>query len=141
MEIKAKLKNIVQELKIKDKIELFFLFGSQARGDSNQNSDIDLAILLEEYYYQKINPLNLRSELIAYFTSELGNECDVVLINQANHLLKYQIIKYGEIIYQADSMRYSTFFSRIVREHLDFRYYKQLHNKLLLKRINGDGDS
>ena len=141
MLINDKLKNIIRKLDINEYIKLVMLFGSRARGDYNKNSDFDIAILMEENYLDQINPLELRSELITRFTSELAEECDVVLINQATPLLKYQIVKYGEVIYITPEMGYSTFFSKVVKEHLDFKYYKKLHHDRMLKRLNGDGEN
>lgn len=141
MKFKDKLNKITKKLNIFDKIKLLMLFGSRARGDNSENSDVDIAILLDDNYFEEINPLELRSELMVYYSDHLNNECDVILINEANSLLKYQIVKYGEIIYISDKLGYSTFYSKIVREHFDFRYYKNLHYDRMMERIVKGGDS
>lgn len=141
MKIKDKLNKVTKELNIFDKVKLVMLFGSKARGDSNENSDIDIAILLENYYFEKINQLELRSELMVHYSEHLNNECDVILINEANSLLKYQIVKYGKIVYISDKLGYNTFYSKILREHFDFRYYKNLHYDRMIERIAKGGDS
>ncbi len=69
MELRKKLKNIVTELDIFDHIKLFMLFGSRSRGDYTESSDIDIAILLDNNFSNKINPLELRAELISFFSS------------------------------------------------------------------------
>ena len=139
MELRKKLKNIVTEIDIFDHIKLFMLFGSRSRGDYTQSSDIDIAILLDNNFLNKINPLELRAELISFFSSQLDNECDVILINQANSFLKYQIVKYGKIIYISNDMNYAPFFSKVLKEYFDFRYYKKLHNERMLQRIKKGG--
>lgn len=136
MQLRKKLKTIITELDIFDHIKLFMLFGSRSRGDYAENSDIDIAILLDNNFLNEINPLELRAELISFFSSELDNECDIILINDANLLLKYQIVKHGEIICISNDMNYATFFSKVLREYFDFRYYKKLHNERMLQRIN-----
>ncbi len=119
MDLKERLKNIVHELDIRPYVKLVVLFGSQARGDSHARSDVDVAFLVEEELLQLRNPLHLRAELMGKLSLELGKDCDVVIINRASPLLKYQVVKYGEVVYCDDQTAYNTFFSRVVVEHCE----------------------
>lgn len=137
MKSEKQIKKIVKDLKIKENIKLVILFGSQARGDYDDNSDVDIAILFDELFLLNINSLELRNELSILFSTNLKTEADLVLLNKAGSLLKYQIIKYGKPLYISDDFSYNTFFSSVLKEYFDFQYYQNLHNKLLIKRFKG----
>jgi len=114
---------------------MIILFGSQARGDFKKTSDIDLAFLMEEEYLKNKNVLDVRSELVPFFSSEIKKDCDIIFINQAPPLLKYQIVKYGRKIYLDKDFDYSSFFSLTLKEYFDFKFYQDFQNKMFLKRI------
>ena len=139
MELEKQIIIYIKQLRIKDDIEMVILFGSQARGDSNDNSDIDIAFKLDNKSINVINTLELRSDLISYFSSKLGKECDIVFINQAPSLLKYQIVKHGKPVYIADNFDYNSFFSLVIKEYFDFKYYQDFHYRLMLNRIKKGG--
>jgi len=88
LQIKEKLEDIINDLKVKRDINLLILFGSYARGNYSDNSDIDLAILFKENNFNKNYGLNMRIELSNTFSSSLKKECDIILINQSPPLLK-----------------------------------------------------
>jgi predicted nucleotidyltransferase len=56
-EIKNSINNKLSEFKNQYGIELIYIFGSYAKGTSNEKSDVDIAVLLREDYdpLDKIN--------------------------------------------------------------------------------------
>jgi len=139
MDLSQKIIEIIDELNIKKHIIMVILFGSQSRGDCNKNSDVDIALLLEDRFLDNKNILEFRSELISVFTSKIKKDCDIVFINQAPPLLKYQIVKYGQVIYKDNDFDYNSFYSLTLREYFDFKYYQDFHNKMLLERVKKGG--
>src|SRR5690554_4381366 len=134
MKLKEDINRVINKLQLKDKIKIVILFGSRARGDYNPKSDIDIAILLEEDVLDG-NYLEVKIDLTSIFSDILGEDCDIVLINKASPLLKYQVIKHGRLIYIDEETDYNSFFSLVVREYFDFKFYLDFHNELMLKRI------
>src|SRR5690554_8008726 len=114
MKLKEDINRVINKLQLKDKIKIVILFGSRARGDYNPKSDIDIAILLEEDVLDG-NYLEVKIDLINIFSDILGEDCDIVLINRASPLLKYQVVKYGKLIYIDEETDYNAFFSLAVR--------------------------
>lgn len=135
MKLEKQIKNTINSLDNMDNLRLAILFGSQAKGNYNDNSDIDIAFLYDDYYLNNIDRLELRVDLIDIFTSSLNKDCDIVLINEAPLTLKYQIVKYGKLLYIRENESYNAFFSRVLKEYFDFRYFQDLHYNLMLKRI------
>jgi predicted nucleotidyltransferase len=75
-----------------------YLFGSQASGHANSDSDTDLAILLDG----TIEPMMLWNHAQQLATL-LNSEVDLIDLRQASTVLQYQIITTGQRLWQADS--------------------------------------
>ena len=72
-----------------------YLFGSQARGDSQPHSDVDVAV-----YVDPAAPMNagfgIDCEIAADLMKALGtNDVDVVLLNRAGPLLYHRVLRDG----------------------------------------------
>lgn len=71
----AELKAAIAEA-IDSEVQAVILFGSVARGESNANSDIDLAVIAAPTWDQRV-------ELQDSVRTRLGNDCDVLLFTEA----------------------------------------------------------
>ncbi len=137
------MENNLEELRkifVKKPISLAFLFGSRIQGNVNKFSDYDIAILIEEDFYQKnnINPpiifslkMDLLDELFRFFKSE---NVDLIILNEAPIFLQYKIIRYSKLIFSPDLNSLYRFKAQVVSEFLDFSsifnfYCKSLHKK------------
>ena len=72
-----------------------YLFGSQARGESQPHSDVDVAV-----YVDPTAPMNagfgIGCEIAADLMKALGtNDIDVVLLNRAGPLLYHRVLRDG----------------------------------------------
>ncbi|MDF1558326.1 MAG: nucleotidyltransferase domain-containing protein, partial [ANME-2 cluster archaeon] len=83
----------VQELinffRTTDSVYFAYLFGSVIRGDANELSDVDIAVMLDESLSKKdmlYVELNLINELTRVLKSD---KIDLVVLNDAPLLLKY----------------------------------------------------
>jgi len=109
-----------------------YLFGSHAKKIQTPQSDIDIAVLLSEtpqklleYYLHFMNKL---SEI-------LGNNVDLIILNTSPPLLKYQVIKYGKIVYSRNEEARVAFEARAQSEYLDFSRAIARYDKCLMKQI------
>jgi len=137
------MENNLEELRkvfVKKPISLAFLFGSRIQGNVNNFSDYDIAILIEENFYQKnnINPptiLNLKmdllDELFRFFKSE---NVDLIILNEAPIFLQYKIIRYGKLIFSPDLSSLYRFKAQVVSEFLDFSSIFNFYCKSLNKK-------
>lgn len=107
-------------------IKLVYIFGSYAKGTNTKNSDLDIAILLGEYTpYDKIN---LISELVGILNRD---DIDVVILNDANSILKFQVIKYGKIVYKVSEYEKVIFESKTMDEYMDMEYYRNRQKQVM----------
>ncbi len=131
-----KIKGKIVELDIFQDIELAILFGSRARENYNSKSDVDLAFLLKSNIFEKINVINLRIDLSNCFSELIGIETDIIILNSAKPLLKFQVLKYGKVLYVNDKFSYGAYFSKSLREYFDFKYYKKYHYQKMRERLS-----
>ncbi len=122
--------------KAKNFIQAIYLFGSQARGNANRDSDIDIAVLLEADYTEKSGAIKIQlyEELIK---AGLDN-IDLVILNQASALLKYEVVKENSLVYKKNDFNSASYQSLMIRKYLDFEYYlKQNQQKFKERILNG----
>lgn len=112
-----------------------YLFGSRADGSAHPNSDYDFGILVMPFDREKHN--------LAYAT-RLGlemedaadlNRADVVLLNTASIMMRFEIMKRGRLIYCRDHELRTDFEDVVIRDYLDFKpfldqYYREVREAI-----------
>jgi len=127
-------KRLLEVLAGQEYVKLAYLFGSVAGGKSGKLSDVDIAVFLDESLKRR-DMFNLQLKLISELTSILKTDrVDLVVMNDAPLLLKYNIIKHG-VILKYDLKTKIRVESRILSDYLDMKYYIDRHTKLAIKRI------
>ncbi|RKD32295.1 type VII toxin-antitoxin system MntA family adenylyltransferase antitoxin [Thermohalobacter berrensis] len=113
-----------------DDVKAVYLFGSYADNKENRFSDIDLGILLKDKYDKKIK-LDILSEM-----AEIGFcKVDLVILNEAPILMKYEIVKHNKLIYKKDNFDSNSYFSSVIRRYLDFNPFLEVQNKYFKERL------
>lgn len=103
-------------------IRLIYIFGSYAKGNNNEKSDIDIAVLLNNDY----NPMD-KLELIGELTSVLRREdIDLVILNSSNPVLRHQVIKYGKLIYMESEDVKVDFEVKVLKEYMDMEPFRKV---------------
>lgn len=124
-DIEKILEENIEDLTQKFNISLIYVFGSYAKGRNTKKSDIDIAILThgETNAYIK---LNILGRLIDIFNRE---DIDLVILNNSNEVLRFQIIKYGKAIY-ADSLYSKVMFeSKVMSRYMDMEHFRRIQNE------------
>ena len=75
-----------------------YIFGSVVKG-KEEPGDIDIAVLLERTHLQSFSIPSLISE----FEKALGSPVDVVVLNRAGEILKYEVRRSGKLIFERSS--------------------------------------
>ncbi len=112
---------------------LAYLFGSEAKGSTNRESDIDIAVLLSDQipqaqYGQRVVCLN--SELIGIFQRDA---IDVALLNNVPPLLAFEVVRHGVVIYDPQQ-RYVSFYIDTFNRYADTQPLRDLQWQYYLKR-------
>ena len=127
-------KRLLEFMRGQEDIKLAYLFGSVAKGKEGKLSDVDIAIFLDESLSKK-ERFYLQLKVTSELTSILKTDrVDLIVMNNAPLLLKYNIIKYGKILKEDIETKVGVE-SGILSDYLDMKYYMDRHTNLAIKRI------
>jgi len=111
-----------------------YVFGSAARGQEKDSSDIDLAFLLDEEQYKQdafmaTSPAYMAA---AKASMKFDRKTDVVILNSASIEMAYQIITSGIIIYEKDKEQRLEYEIKIRGMYFDFMpFIRELRSRCL----------
>lgn len=117
-------------------IQAVYLFGSYATGETHPWSDLDLAIVPR--------CAALHEQRLAILTDlvRAGYErVDLVFLDTDELVLRYEAVRHNRVIYQTEDFERGTFYSKVVREYLDFLPYLKVQREAYKRRILDDQSS
>ncbi|HBH46095.1 MAG: hypothetical protein A2445_01960 [Candidatus Jacksonbacteria bacterium RIFOXYC2_FULL_44_29] len=116
-----------------------YIFGSYASGGVGPLSDLDLAVYLD---YNQVPEQKARQEMIADIRDELvralkiGENLDLICLNDATPFLLHEIVYKGKIIYNVDDGVRAHFEAQAMGKWLDWKWYDDQFNQAILENIN-----
>jgi len=114
-------------------IQAVYLFGSYATGKVQPWSDLDLAIVPRSTALHK-QRLAILTDLV-----RAGYErVDLVFLDRDELVLRYEAVRHNRVIYQTEDFERGTFYSKVVREYLDFLPYLKVQREAYKRRILDD---
>ena len=114
-----------------DEIAAVYLFGSHAAGRARRESDLDLAILPRRRGALR----NRRVDILADLACHGFCEVDLVFLDTDDIVLKYEAVRHNRLVYQAEDFDRGAFYSKVVRQYLDFLPYLDVQRRAYKKRI------
>jgi uncharacterized protein len=110
------LDSLVAALRAGPRLRLAVLFGSAANGALRPDSDVDIAILPEDPGL----PLSVELALTVGLSLSCGREVDLVRLDQAPTLVRWQVARHGRVLLEAGPFEAARFIAAAVAEYLDF---------------------
>lgn len=132
---KAAIAKLVPALAAKPEILFAYLFGSVAKGTSGKVSDVDVAVFFDPTVELQEAGFGYLSALTEELSALLRIRVDVVILNRAKIVLRYQVLKNGLLIHAKSYEARRTFHELTVREYLDFKPALQVQREYMLKRL------
>ncbi|NOQ94233.1 MAG: nucleotidyltransferase domain-containing protein [Methylophaga sp.] len=129
MNFKPLKAQIIQLAKANDTIELLWLYGSQAKGNAHEKSDIDLAVAFKDWVNDPVER-RLRPELLALdWLHELNlqeGQLSVLDISIAPIPIAMSVLQNGELLLSKNRSRQWQEQQRIMsRWEIDYLYHYQ----------------
>jgi predicted nucleotidyltransferase len=116
-------------------IQAVYLFGSIATGKSHRESDLDLAIVPRSGALRE-----RRLEILTDLACHGFCEVDLVFLDTDDIVLKYEAVRQNLVIYQTEDFDRGSYYSKIVRQYLDFLPYLKVQREAYKRRIlSGQG--
>ncbi len=122
---------LIEALEKRREICSALLFGSEAQGTANKESDIDLALLY--------TPGQIPSRVdVVQFQQTLSDlmhqDVDIVVLNEASPIIAMQALKYGTPLFIKDKKQYQKFEITLITEYADVKKMRESFEKNILKR-------
>ncbi len=114
---------------------LAYLFGSQAKGKAHRLSDFDFGVLFEEEKNAR-DYFELQMKLITAISRILKtDQIDVVVLNRAKPLLKYQVVFSGQPIFVKNKAIQVFFQNRVMKEYQETKHILEDSLQAMVSRI------
>ena len=111
---------LTRALSPREEILEAYLFGSRARGQARRDSDIDVAVYVDEARAQD-GAWGYRAEVTTDLMVALGtNDVDVVVLNRAPILLYHRVLRDGVRVLSRDLRATTTRAGRAFSRYFDF---------------------
>lgn len=115
-------------------LKLVILHGSRVSGKLHKESDIDIGILAES------GSLGKRVfEMQADFTDLFGERCDLVILNNAETMIVYQVAVKGTVLYESRRGLFAGYKTTAITRYQDARKFRILERQYLqdaIRRMN-----
>jgi predicted nucleotidyltransferase len=110
-------------------VELAALFGSHARGTASPDSDLDLAL--------RLHPDDPREHdrLVTEIERAVGREVDVVVMDAAPPLLRFEIARDGAMLVERRPYAWADFRARAMIDWWDFAPYAEMFASAAIERL------
>lgn len=120
-----------REILLQNKAIVFaYVFGSYVQNKIRKDSDIDLAIYLEDelgtYEYLELKML---------LSEAFNREVDLVILNKATPLLKYEIYKNNILLFSNDKAVENKYKIKTLFEYNDMKKYLDLAYEININRL------
>lgn len=116
-------------------VEIVYLFGSQVTGHIHEESDVDVAVLLNEELSAD-ERFAERLELVGQISRILGTDrVDILILNEAPPLLAYEVTRNGVLIFCAHDDVHGEFLVRTLRRYEDTEPLRRLLAEAMAARI------
>ncbi len=129
------INRIIRYFKSRDEVSALYLFGSAARDRVTNDSDIDIAVLINEKFLKRKSFDHLINNYYNVSPSFSLRSVDIVILNSASPYLKHHILKTGEILFDRNRKLRVAFTTRTIIEYIDFRPLEVMFNKAVANRI------
>ncbi|HDH04850.1 MAG TPA: nucleotidyltransferase domain-containing protein [Nitrospirae bacterium] len=129
------IKRIVGYFKGRKEVSALYLFGSLANGGARRESDIDLAVLIDEKLMEKKSFNRLKNDYYQASPAFSLRSVDIVILNTASLPLRHRILKTGKILFDRNRKFRVDFTTKSIIRYLDFKPIEDIFRKAVADRF------
>lgn len=135
MQTNSDIKRIITYFKSRKEVSALYLFGSCAEGRELPESDIDIAVLIDEKKLLRKNLEQLKNIYYKASPSFSMRNVDIAVLNTASPYLKHRVIRAGKILFDRNRKLRVRFTTDAIIEYLDFKPVEDIFNKAVADRF------
>jgi predicted nucleotidyltransferase len=125
---------IIRYFKAAEEVLALYIFGSFGKGRKTKESDIDVAVLIDESRLKKKGFELLKRKYYAASPTFSMRPVDIVILNIAPPFLKHQVLKTDRILFDRDRKFRVKFIGRAITEYLDYKPIEDIYLKAVARR-------
>jgi len=134
-----KLPEAIQAVKIHPEVMALYSLGSAVTHELKPLSDLDFAILLY-FGLTRRQRFDKHLELIGIFNTVFHtDEIDLMILNEASFRFCFEVLKTGNLLYCKHKAELVDFRDQVIKNYLDFKYFRDSFDRTFLKGIGYNG--
>lgn len=135
MSRKSDIRHIIDYFKGRDEVSALYIFGSAANNKEKDESDIDIAVLINDIRKGRRTYDSLRKVYFAASPKLSIRPLDIVMLNTASLFLKHRIIKTGKVLFDRNRKLRVKFTANTIIEYLDYKPIEDICLKAVTNRF------
>jgi predicted nucleotidyltransferase len=129
------IKRVIRYFKNRDEVSTLYIFGGFGKGRKTKESDIDVAVLIDESKLKKKGFELLKRKYYAASPTFSMRPVDIVILNTAPPFLKHQVLKTGRILFDRNRKLRVRFTEKAITEYLDYKPIEDIYLKAVARRF------
>lgn len=129
------IRRIADYFKGRDEVSALYIFGSASIGKEMSESDIDIAVLVDDHKKGRRTYDSLRKTYYAASPKLSIRSLDIVILNTAPPFLKHRIIKDGKLLFDRNRRLRVRFATNAIIEYLDYKPIEDICLKAVAGRF------
>lgn len=113
------------------RVEAAYAFGSRARGDARESSDVDLGVVLGESI-SLAEELRLRASVVNALARD---DVDLVILDHASPVLRHEVLATGRRLFARDGEAADLRETAWQREFLDTAHLREVQRRLMREAL------
>ena len=134
--------DLAHGLQAEPTVRLAYLFGSRARGAARPDSDIDVAVLVDDACVA--TPTGVKKTIWRLIPAMAGDvrsdRIDLVLLNNAPALLRHRVIRDGVLLTARSDAERARFVRRTIRDYQDIEPRLRELTRRRIRRLKEERD-
>jgi uncharacterized protein len=135
MNPKSDINRIVDYFERKAEISALYIFGSAAKGRETAESDIDIAVLINDQKKGRRTYETLKKIYYAASPKLSSQPVQIVILNMAPPFLKYRIIKTGKVLFDKNRRLRVRLTANTIMEYFDYKPIEDIFLKAVAGRF------
>lgn len=121
MSTRDDIERIKRYFRGRDEVSALYMFGSLSKKRATAESDIDIAVLVNESKMKGRDFARIKEEYYRASPRLSMRPVDIVILNTAPSFLKHQVLRTGKILFDRNRKLRVRFTARAIMEYLDFK--------------------
>lgn len=128
---------LTEYLAVQSDVIVAYLFGSRVTGRARAESDMDVAVLLNEE--DSVARFERRLQMMVEVSKVCGQEADVIVLNDAPPILQNQVLRCGRLLFERDRRARVEFEVRAGTIYADLEPMRRFFQQALFQEIKEVG--